>query len=52
VDLVTDVQIPIRQIDDGDAYPVEIVRHDADLLFHGIALPLQECEGMNAPAGL
>jgi hypothetical protein len=35
VDLITDVQIPIRQLDDGDAYPVEIICHDADLLFHG-----------------
>jgi hypothetical protein len=52
VDLITDVQIPIRQMDDGDAYPVEIIRHDADLLFHGIALPLQEREDTNAPAGL
>jgi hypothetical protein len=52
VDLITDVQIPIRQVDDGDAYPVEIIRHDADLLFHGIALPFQEREDTNAPAGL
>lgn len=52
MDLITDVQIPIRQMDDGDAYPVEIIRHDADLLFHGIPLPLQEREDTNAPAGL
>jgi hypothetical protein len=51
VDLITDVRIPIRQLDDGDAYPVEIICHDADLLFHGIALLLQEREDTNAPAG-
>ena len=52
VNLITDVQIPIRQMDDGDAYPVEIIRHDADLFFNGTALGLQAREDTNAPAGL
>lgn len=42
VDLITDMQIAVCQMDDGDTYPVEIIRYDADLLFHDIALLLQE----------
>jgi len=36
-DLVTDMHVPIRQLDDGDPDPAEIIGHDADLLVHAIA---------------
>jgi hypothetical protein len=33
-DLIADVQLPIRQMDDGDADPVEVVDHDPDPFLH------------------